>query len=77
MVSPCAVGGSLGVTPNRAFGGTPFLADGKVGLALARNKEQLARTVFDVKNAQTNVAHLIEKLGIREPIRWVLEKVTR
>ena len=42
-----------------------------------RRKEQLARTVFDVKNAQTNVAYLIEKLVIREPIRWVLEKVTR
>jgi hypothetical protein len=36
----------------------------------------LAGTVFEVKNAQTNLAHLIEKLGIREPIRWVLEEVT-
>ena len=48
----------------------------EIGLGLERSKEQLPRTVLDMKNAKTNVVHLIKKLGIREPIRWVLEKMT-
>lgn len=66
-----------GVGAYPVFRNTPLLDRGEVELALDRSEEQLARTVFDVKNAQTHVVHMIEKLGICEPIRWVFEEVTR
>jgi hypothetical protein len=44
---------------------------------LTRGHEKLPGVVLNVQDIQTNILDLIEKVGICEPIRRVLEEVAR